>query len=914
MPQPINDAESYGVRVVPATVPEGEPFWRVTRVHHLSPKENHGLGHIFADVLDQAGNRIYGSRIHVTWDGGSGDPVVDKPANEPGTNFPMFRGGVFTVEAIGRPGDTPIPSDKVENLHTNHPAEGDGNSPGHHSFLVIFRKSIAGEAAPPPPPEQSVISGRVIRGAGETVVLTSEQGDERARATVDSDETYRFEQLPAGTYTITVAGTQLSKAGLRTNGTDQITAPDIELPPTNWTVAITKNTSGTVPTNAGRSVIIVSVIDRPALTVRIYTADWSGTTNRTGTKPEYGPFACEFAPLRAGTYTVEPEGLGIRRSVWVDGVGTARVEFRQLSTGTAASVITGVLSDGEGHTLVLLRDGSQMARAPVSAAGNFRFSGLPAGTYRLRVEGTSVESDDLIVDGSNQVNVSLSLAPAGHPTTGTVLGHVAGGTGRVLILQRKGQEVSRQTIAADGSYNFAQVPAGIYELMVADTSVTSAEFVVEPNKSTQVDMVISESHQQQAIISGRVDATEGHVVILKRNGQELSRTDVGDSRQFEFSGLPAGIYTVVVAGTDAHADHVVLDGTNKVTLTLSPTPKTRNDSVITGVVHHGAGHVLALLKNSAEVDRVTLGQDGRFLFTHLAAGKYLLHVIDSKVEQADLVLDGTNRLEVELNMPARESVLRGTVSHGASFTIVLWDNETEVSRQTLGPDGKYVFANLPAGTYRITIEGTSVQATGLRLDGVQEMEVNLSVPPPATDSVIWGVVSGGDQHNLVLSEADGGQEVGRIVLDESGQFRFEHLAAGTYRLFVEGTAAEATGLQLDGHNSLQANLQVSTEEPVASQPIDHYLLAGSPDREQTRVDLLLLQPFILTFAPTCGFHESEALHAKQVTIVGGTDAISEETEQNLVAAGCQIQRLAGNSSEKLMALIRARIEAGHPFD
>ena len=914
MPPQVNDAESYGVRIKPAAVPEGEACWRVSRVHHLTPSENHGLSHIFVDILDEAGRRIYGSRVHVSWNTGSGDPIVDKPANEPGTNFPMFEGGVFAVEALGRPGDTPLPSDRVENIHTNHPSEGEGNAPGHHSFLVVFQRSIAGDALPPPPPEKSVIHGRVIRGAGRVVALRTGDDHELARVTVGSDETYRFENLPAGNYTVWVVGTDLSQANLHTDGTNDLAAPDLELPPSSWAAALTENTSGSVPTNASRSIIVVSVIDRQALPVRLFTAYWTGTVNRTGTKPEYGPFACEFAPLQAGEYTVEPEGLGVRRTVWVDGIGRARLEFRQLETGSAEGVISGVLTEGEGHTLILLREGSEMARAPVSGGGRFRFSGLPAGTYRLRVKDTSIVSDDLLLDGSSEVKVSMSMLSASTASGAIVFGHVIGGAGHVVVMQSQGQTVQQQTVAADDTYRFSGVPSGTYNLAVANSSVTSPEFSIKANQSLQMDLTFSGSQQQQSAIRGHVPDGQGKTVILTRDGQELSRTSPDNDQKFDFSGLPAGVYTVHIEDSEARAEHIVLNGSNQVTVTLSLTPAERTDSVISGTVRHGAGHILSLQKEGGEVDRTTLEADGQFLFTGLGAGTYLLHVIDSSAEQANLVLDGTNRLEVSLELPAEASVLHGTVTHGAGFTVVLWRGATQVQSQPVGPDETYRFANLPAGDYRLTIKNTTVQATGLHLDGEQPLEVPLAVPVPANESILWGVVSGGDQHELVLVDEGKDAEVSRVTLDNTGQFRFEHLAAGTYRLFVEGTAAEVAGLRLDGRNTLQANLEVTPEEPVPEQPtLDHYLLAGPPDEERTRVNLLLLQPFILTFAPTCGFSESEARHAKRVTIVGNTTVVPEETEQNLTAAGCQVQRLAGSSSHELMDMVRARIETGQPF-
>ena len=50
----INDAQSYGVAIVPATVAPGAWYWQAVRVHHLTPEENGGNHHIYLDLLDPA--------------------------------------------------------------------------------------------------------------------------------------------------------------------------------------------------------------------------------------------------------------------------------------------------------------------------------------------------------------------------------------------------------------------------------------------------------------------------------------------------------------------------------------------------------------------------------------------------------------------------------------------------------------------------------------------------------------------------------------------------------------------------------------------------------------------------------------------------------------------------------------------
>lgn len=195
MPDPVNDAAAYGVRVISAEVAPGADYWRVVRVHHLTPKENDQRHHLFLDAVDTAGNRVTGARVHVGWDGGGRDLVIDKPPGEPGANEPMWKWQICGVQALG------LPSEAVENLHTAHPDEPPGNTLFHHSFLVMFQRAQA-EAAPAL--GQSAITGKVPGGGGHTLVLTDGNGHE-VSAQVRDDETYRFEGLAAGKFTITDA-------------------------------------------------------------------------------------------------------------------------------------------------------------------------------------------------------------------------------------------------------------------------------------------------------------------------------------------------------------------------------------------------------------------------------------------------------------------------------------------------------------------------------------------------------------------------------------------------------------------------------------------------------------------------------------------------------------------------------------
>ncbi len=99
---------------------------------------------------------------------------------------------------------------------------------------------------------------------------------------------------------------------------------------TRWVGSVVQNTSGTQPTEHVSSAIAVVVSGEPWHEVAISANSFDATCT-TGYKPEYGPDACEFGGLRAGTYTITPKDLGASVQVTVDGWGWAMVRFDQVS-------------------------------------------------------------------------------------------------------------------------------------------------------------------------------------------------------------------------------------------------------------------------------------------------------------------------------------------------------------------------------------------------------------------------------------------------------------------------------------------------------------------------------------------------------------------------------------------------------
>jgi hypothetical protein len=217
----INDAEAYGVAVIPAAVEPGQTYWKVIRVHHLTPEENNKRHHIFINAIDEEGNRLPGARFLIAWDGGSDTVTIEDGTGAYGANFPIWKWQVCSVEGLD------APSDRVINLRTDHPDEPEGNLMFHHSFAITFQRTLATEAERP---AFSTLRGRVPGGAGHTVALINENGVLQSRV-VDSDGYYRFTELPAGVYLVRDNNDMRVAGPVTLNGRDEVLLNLPEPPP-----------------------------------------------------------------------------------------------------------------------------------------------------------------------------------------------------------------------------------------------------------------------------------------------------------------------------------------------------------------------------------------------------------------------------------------------------------------------------------------------------------------------------------------------------------------------------------------------------------------------------------------------------------------------------------------------------------
>lgn len=190
------------------------------------------------------------------------------------------------------------------------------------------------DPAPSPAPgeesNRSRIDGAVTGGAGASLVLVRE-GDGRDWETLAGDDgAYAFVGLGPGRYSLFLYDHERMVEGITLDGTDGPGgAATVDMAVPGW--GHTVRDGGPAP---GFGVIRVNVVaGLRNLPVRAFTQSWSSPPVLTGSKSEYGSYACEIAPLSPGHYTVEVDGLStqsgdpLQAHLFVDDQQVRFVEF-----------------------------------------------------------------------------------------------------------------------------------------------------------------------------------------------------------------------------------------------------------------------------------------------------------------------------------------------------------------------------------------------------------------------------------------------------------------------------------------------------------------------------------------------------------------------------------------------------------
>jgi len=110
-----------------------------------------------------------------------------------------------------------------------------------------------------------------------------------------------------------------------------------------------------------------------------------------------------------------------------------------------------------------------------------------------------------------------------------------------------------------------------------------------------------------------------------------------------------------------------------------------------------------------------------------------------------------------------------------------------------------------------------------------------------------------------------------------------------------------------------AEAQVAQRIAHLPLPLFHYVLSARPESGRAWEEWMGTQAYISRFGATHGFSTSEAELAHYVTVVGDTAGIDEETEGELIVAGCRVERIAGRTADETVAILQSMATRGQRF-
>ena len=155
LPKPEIIPISQMTDIAPNGLKDGEWYIAVIGLFHLTGQQNGNNHHLFIDLIDLDGNRIYNHtpalHLFYEWEGmrdaEQPRPVqIDKPGTEPGANISMHWGQVLRGFHINN-----IATEQFRGVHIRYENDGPGNDRGHHSHYIVLQKRQWKVTTPPTP-------------------------------------------------------------------------------------------------------------------------------------------------------------------------------------------------------------------------------------------------------------------------------------------------------------------------------------------------------------------------------------------------------------------------------------------------------------------------------------------------------------------------------------------------------------------------------------------------------------------------------------------------------------------------------------------------------------------------------------------------------------------------------------------
>ncbi len=551
--------------------------------------------------------------------------------------------------------------------------------------------------------------------------------------------------------------------------------------------------------------------------------------------------------ITPGTYVFESEGLIFLNPPLVveggDSLSGVTLTIGRGATinGTVTIVETEVPVSGATITLASTDSEVSIVKSTLTdELGNYSFSGIPAGNYRLTASlaGLSIATQEILnVDLGNTLTADLVVEDAGEVLV-TVIDEANGEPvpNAFVFLSEPNAPDAIRTLQTDslGLVTFDDLPEGNYDISAAlqnfstnsqvDVSVTAGE-------TKAVTLTLSETGG----LTGRVvDASNFalsgiQVAVEEIDGTVLAAAVTDENGDFEFGRLDSGSYSLSVFATPSRRLFLRDAEVTASTTTNLGDLQVPIIGLLEGTVVNNSGTgledvtVVVLDSSGNQIFSTDSGTLGEFRIGISKSGTYRIEALSSEatfapvdvsIESGNTTVNltgGTNTISGQVRMP------QGGVA-GATVVAQLFEGGGATLQSvvaTTNENGDFHFDQLIDGTYEIRVFGEGIGLTSTNVLLSSQDITGLKIEP-VPERVITGTVlddNGAPIPNAVVQvfSADQAIVLASVFADSSGGFSIGGLAPGLYDLTAVAdklTTGRLNGIDLVDSSGSDSSIQL----------------------------------------------------------------------------------------------------------
>lgn len=691
----------------------------------------------------------------------------------------------------------------------------------------------------------------------------------------DSRGAFEFDAVPPGPWTVIAEHPGHSigaRPGVRVRSREETSSVVVVVQPAVEISGVVRS-----PLGAGLQGVEVSLsIEAVSISSTDGTVMRKRIAYRTARTNKDGAFTIKRASPGPGFATARLDGFATeRRDLVVDPGGMSGVEIIL----TPAAVVGGrVRSESRtpiANAEVELRDPSDRsfsAKTRTTRDGSFLFGGVRSGrTYEIRATADGYAPAGPIEARAGRLEI-LVVMETGGSIEGLVKDFTTGAprAGVPLLLESANPNVDfsrRTTSRSDGTYRFANLPAGAFHVRVSSTTLTSEprlNVAVQVNRATRgVNLEVYPGRTISGIVvegqtGERVDGATVNIAsrvgpaFLQRRQSTVVTDELGS---FSAENLPYGLYDLE-ATADGYLRFPGPEGRAAVELSPGPNPEpvtlflSRGGTINGRVAGPGGASVPGAqvqMFNAPGAARINTGpfatiagSSGEFQIEGipldqqvdvylsatapgLAKGRSERITLTRFVPNADvdvpMTVGATVRITVEDDVGRRISEADVAIGSHADFpgdpTPDSWRGKTDTQ-------GEVVFTNIPAGRIQVSAskQGHIPAGAGLVLadERVAETSIRLSEGFRIRGLVQDDRGSRITRGFVIARPERGSRGSGRGNIGPDGSFEIDGLSQGLFQLEAHAQRETPTGVHTVVR--LAPNVRVGGSEPRISVPMN----------------------------------------------------------------------------------------------